>query len=167
MTIVAGIVWPLVWITLGFCAYSLVLHQFAKAVQPLRLRLAEEGEALLASGALAADDERDIQIFLDNAYNGWVAVWLLPMIPAAIFRLSRQPSGEDNMPDSAGRLGWWFAISAFAANPFIGLIVIAEFLLCAIVAVVATGSFVALRSAARRIMHSLPRRIDGDALRRT
>lgn len=152
----ASLIWPLVWIVLGFGFYAIVLRQLAKAVQPLRLRLAEEGEALLAEGVLVAEDESDVRMFLDNAYNGWVAVFLMLLMPAAMFHLLIQSPGTDNKPhEVVSKLSGWFAISAFAANPIIGALAVVEFFVLAFVVVIGTGSLVVIRAAIRRAFHRL------------
>jgi hypothetical protein len=147
----------LLWILLGFGAYAVLLRRMAMAVQPVRLRLAEEGEALLAEGRLSPQDENDVVLFLDNAFNGWMPVFLMVLMPAAIFLLAKgSPAAEECPPNPAvSKLSGMFAISIFAANPLMGTAAVIEFILLALIAIVFTGSLAALLAAIRRAFHSL------------
>jgi hypothetical protein len=159
-----SLIWPLVWVVLCFGLYAIVLRQLAKAVQPLRLRLAEEGEALLTEGVLSIEEESDVRMFLDNAYDGWVAVFLMLMMPAAMFYLLIDPTGtDDRATERSAKLSWLFLVSVFAANPFVGALAIMEFVVLAFVMVIATGSFAMLRAALRRVFHNLAVRHEAHA----
>lgn len=155
-----ALLWPtvkaLLWIVLGFCAYAFLLRRLATAVQPLRLRLAEEGEALLADGVLSPDDEVDVHLFLDNAFNGWAVVFLMLMMPGALLLLAKDSEPEDEPPAGAvSKLSGLFAVSIFAANPLMGALAVMEFLVIAVTLVVWTGSLAALRAAIRGLFHRL------------
>ncbi len=157
----ANLMWLLMCVVLGFGLYAIVLRQLAKAVQPLRLRLAEEGEALLAEGILSIEEESDVRMFLDNAYNGWMAVYVMLLMPAAMFYLTINSPGTDGR--ATDRLTWLFLVSVLAANPFMGALAAMEFVVLAFGVVIATGSFAMLRAALRRVFHNLAARHEAHA----
>lgn len=147
-----------VFAVLPFALYALLLKRLAQAVQPLRLRMAEEGEAALASGELSQEDETDVRLFLANAYNGWVAVFVLMVMPIAATMLLFQRDKDAEAPPSpvVARLLWRFAVSGFAANPVCGLLVAGEFLVIMAILVIATGSVAAVRGIVRKLLRAGP-----------
>lgn len=154
------LLWPvlktLLWIVLAFAGYALILRRLADAAQPARLRLAEEGEALLAEGNLGVENERQVRIYLENAFSGKTALIAALAIPIAMIWLVFQQPQEQSREVEArlSRLGDWFALSVFAANPIFGIVVAVEIILLGTTLAILTGSFSAVRAAVALLFRS-------------
>jgi hypothetical protein len=155
--------------TVAVCAavYLLLARRLADAVHPMRLKLAREGEALLASGRLRDTDADYVRFCLDNAFNGMVAFWgvlLMPFLSAWILaglclprtafktfpdprveRRARGASAVDPITDL-------FCRSAFVANPMCGVIVVAQMGIVVAIGVLITGRLRSAKSLSRAVV---------------
>ncbi|SEJ07571.1 hypothetical protein [Paraburkholderia diazotrophica] len=155
--------------TVAVCAavYLLLARRLADAVHPMRLELAREGEALLASGTLRDADADYVRFCLDNAFNGSVAfqgMLLMPFLSAWIlaglcsrrrtFRTIPQPRVERRARGTSpvDPITDLFCRSAFAANPLCGVIVVAQMGIVAAIGVLITGQLRSAKSLSRAVV---------------
>jgi len=144
--------------------YIYLLNRLAVFVQPIRLKLAREGSDLLRGGGLSQKDMPVVVFYLSKAYDATPVFWgvilfpvgaLLAFIKAVKTRFQGKvlPKGNSSME----RMAFLFSVSILAANPFLGAILLLEFLAFAIFIIITTAQLdvfrLALGSIARFEMH--------------
>lgn len=76
---------PLI-VAAAFVAWSYFQGRLAKAVQPLRLKMAEQGEALLARSDISEQTRKDVEFMLSTAFSRWgMLLFAIVVVPFAIF----------------------------------------------------------------------------------
>lgn len=138
------------FVVIGAAVYVFLARRLADLVQPLRLRLAREGEALLAS-SLDPDDARQVRFWLDNAFSAVPAAIFVMMFPMLMTNtLIGRLLGKHPKPLRSGaamrRLSLLFMASAFAANPLFGVIALLELILFGVTVGVLTDPLLLFRS---------------------
>jgi len=153
---------PLVVVCGLAMGYGLLLLRLSAVAQPLRLRLAEEGEKYLA---LCNDprERRIITFYLDNPASPWFAIAAFFLLPIA---LCRGPSAAIRNrivyadEPTHTRLCLKFFVSAIAANPVFGTLVAIELLVVVIGVVLVMGNVALVRRAMQIVFEGQARRYE-------
>ena len=141
--------------------YLLLVKRLADAVHPLRLKLARDGERLLASGTLSEPDVDYVHFCLDNAFNGKVAFWGMLLVPLmSISILVDLASARSALPGFAAKrraslvdpVTDLFCRSVLAANPICGAMVVAQVAIVVMVGVLVTGQLKSAQSLLRAVV---------------
>jgi hypothetical protein len=77
--------WPVI-LSGGLVVYAIAMRRLQRAVQPLRIELAEKGERLLASNYLSRDAKEHVRFLLDSAF-GLRLVLLVCLFSMPIFAI--------------------------------------------------------------------------------
>ena len=130
-------------VTVVVVGYLLLCRRLADMAQPIRLKIAETGERLLAS---SINDRRKSQVrfYLDNAFSGLImpiVTLLLPLCCLVAFCeiITKQQHKAMHMGDDEQKLSGFFVISTAAANPIFALLVAIEVILLFPLLFVASG----------------------------
>jgi hypothetical protein len=137
-------------LTFCFTLYVLLLRRLAEIVQPFRLKMAEDGETLLASG-LSERDEFQVRYYLDNAFSAKpmaAAAFMLPFFVLCDLVRSALGRPPPRISLATSRLSFLFTLSAFAANPLFGIIVLVEVFYMGSVVILVADPSILLRAAA-------------------
>lgn len=122
---------------LAAVVFVVLLQRLSDIAHPYRLMLAAEGEAYLA-GCKDQVDAQTIRFMLDHAFSWWVAVAFAFMLPwylgIAAIRHLRGGRVNGRLSPEKRRLVILFAISAFAANPVFGTVVVVELFVFGLIA---------------------------------
>ena len=136
----------------GALSYVYLLNRLVKFIQPIRLKLADEGVSLLRSEELRNEERRFVIYCLTNAYSVQPAIVAAVVFPfIAIWSLARvigdRIRGKSRIPAKVAlaRIFLLFGCSTMAASPIFGLVLGFEFLVFVVAVVLTTGQLEALR----------------------
>lgn len=146
------------WITLLLLSaivviYVLLVKRLADLSQPMRLRMADIGMALLESD-LPESDKVDVAFMLEHAFSFKPAVVMAVAFPIAMVRflilkaLGRRVSFT--MKPHSKMLGAFavqFLLSAIAANPIAGLVIVLELFTFGLVGFLVGGQVLIVKAA--------------------
>jgi hypothetical protein len=141
--------------------YLLLVKRLADAVHPLRLKLARDGERLLASGTLSQQDADYVHFCLDNAFNGKVAFWGMFLVPLmsvstlidlASVRGNRHGLAPQRRASPVDPVTDLFCRSVLAANPICGAMVVGLIAMVVMIGVLVTGQLKSAQSLLRAVV---------------
>jgi hypothetical protein len=146
----------LFWLSFLAIGYGLLLRRIATIVQPHRLRLAERGEKYLA---VCKDPEERalVNFYLDNAFNPWIAISAFFTLPIVIVQEIWRPAELGFVPadeDAHRSICGLASISAFAANPLFGSLVVIELLIASIAVALVVGNISLIKRAVLALIDS-------------
>ena len=133
--------------------YVALVRRLADQIQPMRLKMADTGMYLLDS-EISEKDKITVCFMLEHTFSYKPAVALMILFPIVMVRslfLKAIGRNTSTVPEGEAKIFGVFAVqfllSAMAANPMAGLILILEFLTFGLVGFLVGGQVLLLRAA--------------------
>jgi hypothetical protein len=144
----------LIFIALA-CGYGLLLRRLSDFATECRLELAEVGEKYLRTKVPRVERDQ-IEFYLDCAFSPWPALATAFLLPLFLLKGALGLNSDLNMPiadhGTHNHIAGLFTISAFAANPLFGILVLGELLVAGFVLIIVVGNLALLKRTLRLVV---------------